>query len=136
MGLIHRFKCARIGHYWADNGTGRGVCVRCGRHGHPVSRRAPYVSDDDSQHLEPVALTRDEVSDIPTVTEVSDIPAVAVAAEDAGTDQTIAGPDVVQATRRGAPAGKTAAVTLAVVSLAVFGGATYLAFRRHKRASR
>ena len=79
-----------------------------------------------SQHLQPASLTPDEVLEVP---------AVASAAEDAGTDGCVASPEPELPPRPAVPAGKAAGVTLAVISLAVLGGATYLAFRHRKRRS-
>jgi hypothetical protein len=65
---------------------------------------------------------------------VSDIPEVVSAAHDAVS--CLAHPEVEPAARCVAPARKAPPRALAVISLAVAGGAAYLAFRHLKRRSR
>lgn len=135
--VLHRFTCARIGHYWATDGTGaHGVCLRCGKHVEPVAPRVTAAFDEPVQHRDVAttappqagaALGEGRASSTGPSDDVSEVvPAHRVgSAEQPITDG--------HSERRAA---SLPSVTLAVVSLAVLGGAAYLALRRRKRRSR
>jgi hypothetical protein len=115
MGFVHRFRCARIGHYWADDGTGKhGVCVRCGKHGAPVSPYADLAGAPADVAAPPVAVpesARETPPTEPVERPVDTPPRPAGRSEPPGV-----GP-----------------VIIAAVSIAVVGGAAYVVLRRRTR---
>src|SRR5689334_20525476 len=133
IGLVRRVQCARIGHYWASDGTGRhGVCVRCGKHLESAS--------DASLHMQPV---RPSEQTSPASTEwparwtanttVSEATQIGhddpTQTHDTEFDARSAERHPVQ--RRSSLASlRSSPVMIAVVSLALVGGVSYLALRR------
>src|SRR5579864_7977533 len=115
MAFVHRFRCARIGHYWADDGTGKhGVCVRCGKHGAPVSRYADLVrppADVAAPRVAAPARAPQTPRAEPVQPPVAATPQPAVRPEPPG----------------------VGAITIAAVSIAVVGGAAYVVLRNRTR---
>jgi hypothetical protein len=134
-GVVHRFTCARIGHYWATDGTGRhGVCVRCGKHSEPVQTRVPAAAALPAQDLSvPMPAIPPPLPEAALDAE-QDAAGVVLPAEIAASAEQAITEELSEPRALSAP--KVASVTLAVVGLAVLGGAAYLAFSRRKRRSR
>ena len=159
-GVVHRFTCARIGHYWATDGTGRhGVCVRCGKHGDVATSlsarpaeppRQARVSPGAVRTPDPVAAF-DERPYHRVAPPLAEQPAgAALRAEPTSPTASSAASDITSA-KPGSNAEEPltsaegserdavsmlAVVSVAAVSLAVLGGVAYLAFSRRKRRGR
>lgn len=145
MGVLHRFRCARIGHYWATDGSGtRGVCVRCGKHREPITRlavTAPRAVPDTPQGATAGASSEQSgpagkewlASRIAGASaEGCDVVHEAhMGTQDADHDSTH---DHDLAERRSSPARfRPSPATIAVASLAIVGGVAYLALRTRRR---
>jgi hypothetical protein len=134
-------KCARIGHYWATDGSGaRGVCLRCGRHGDIARSHAERPSETPSRQVgvsrvaveipDPVAAF-DERPQHRVPPPLAERPAGAALRAEPNSP-TASG----AASSERHAVSTVAAVTVAAVSLAVLGGVAYLAFSRRKRRAR
>jgi hypothetical protein len=157
-GFLHRLHCARNGHYWERQLTGDGegalwVCVRCGKHGDGV----PLVAVGPTYHVriseeppEPQVHpdaedAGDELPDVPPewpsswTAHMSDdgvedvVHAADVSQPEETSPEPEPEPEPEPQVRRSQPSVTPAVVAVAVVSLAVAGGAAYLAFRRRRR---
>jgi hypothetical protein len=142
-GFLHRIHCARNGHYWerqlAGNREGAlWVCVRCGKHGDGVRLVAarPFAhrpTPAEEWSADPEDWSTSWTAEMTDDDEVDDI----VHAAD-GPPQHAAGsgaepgPEPSALGERLQPSISPATVAVAVVSLAIVGGAAYLAFRRRR----
>ena len=146
-GFLHRFHCARNGHYWerqlaGDREGALWVCVRCGKHGdgvplvdagrtayHTAPARdlpvpeAPPIEDENAGWTAPMSDDNEEVDDVVHAADVPRPHATGPGREP------VAEPE----DRRSAPSATPTVMAVAVVTLAVAGGAAYLAFRRRRR---
>ena len=161
LGVVHRFRCARIGHYWATDGYGtRGVCLRCGRHRDVVtslSVRPPETPSSDAGVSRPAVRTPDPVAAfderphhrvLPPLAEhpagaalgaEPNSPMASSAASDIASTEPASSAEepLISAARSERDALSTlAVVSVAAVSLAVLGGVAYLALSHRKRRAR